>query len=53
MDLGLRGKTAIVAAASQGLGKGVARALAAEGANVVMFSRTVAAISVGNASLSR
>ena len=44
MDLGLRGKTAIVAAASQGLGKGVARALAAEGANVVMFSRNEAAI---------
>jgi 3-oxoacyl-[acyl-carrier protein] reductase len=44
MDLGLRGKTAIVAAASQGLGRGVARALAAEGANVVMFSRNEAAI---------
>jgi len=44
MDLGLRGKTAIVAAASQGLGRGVAQALAAEGANVVMFSRTAAAI---------
>ena len=44
MDLGLRGKTAIVAAASSGLGKGVARALAAEGASVVMFSRDAAAI---------
>jgi 3-oxoacyl-[acyl-carrier protein] reductase len=44
MDLGLRGRTAIVAAASQGLGRGVARALAAEGANVVMFSRNAAAI---------
>jgi 3-oxoacyl-[acyl-carrier protein] reductase len=44
MDLGLRGKTALVAAASKGLGKGVARALAAEGANVVMFSRDQAAI---------
>jgi 3-oxoacyl-[acyl-carrier protein] reductase len=44
MDLGLRGKTAIVAAASKGLGKAVARALAAEGANVVMFSRDPAAI---------
>jgi 3-oxoacyl-[acyl-carrier protein] reductase len=39
MDLGLRGKTAIVAAASKGLGRGVAQALAVEGANVVMFSR--------------
>jgi 3-oxoacyl-[acyl-carrier protein] reductase len=44
MDLGLRGRTAIVAAASQGLGKGVALALAGEGANVVMFSRTDVAI---------
>jgi 3-oxoacyl-[acyl-carrier protein] reductase len=44
MDLGLRGRTAIVAAASQGLGKAVAQALAVEGANVVMFSRNAAAI---------
>jgi 3-oxoacyl-[acyl-carrier protein] reductase len=44
MDLGLAGKTAIVAAASKGLGKAVARALAAEGANVVMFSRDPATI---------
>jgi 3-oxoacyl-[acyl-carrier protein] reductase len=39
MELGLKGKTAIVAASSSGLGKAVARALAIEGANVVMFSR--------------
>jgi 3-oxoacyl-[acyl-carrier protein] reductase len=44
VDLGLRGKTAIVAAASRGLGKAVALALAREGANVVMFSRDAAAI---------
>jgi 3-oxoacyl-[acyl-carrier protein] reductase len=44
MDLGLTGKTAIVAAASKGLGRGVARAFAAEGASVVMFSRDQAAI---------
>src|SRR4030081_3764975 len=44
MDLGLRGETAIVAAGSRGIGKGVARALAAEGANVVMFSRDEASI---------
>jgi 3-oxoacyl-[acyl-carrier protein] reductase len=44
MDLGLRGKTAIVAASSKGLGKAVAQALAREGANVVMFSRDRAAI---------
>ncbi len=44
MDLGLRGKTAIVAAASQGLGKAVAMALAQEGANLVIFSRRRQAI---------
>lgn len=44
MDLGLTGKTAVVAAASRGLGKAVARALADEGANVVVFSRDAAAI---------
>jgi 3-oxoacyl-[acyl-carrier protein] reductase len=44
MDLGLGGKTAIVAAASQGLGKAVAACLAAEGAHVVMFSRAQARI---------
>jgi 3-oxoacyl-[acyl-carrier protein] reductase len=44
MDLGLRGKTALVAAASKGLGKAVAQAFAAEGANVVMFSRSEEAI---------
>jgi 3-oxoacyl-[acyl-carrier protein] reductase len=44
MDLGLRGKTAIVAAASRGLGKAVAEALAREGANIVMFSRSANAI---------
>ena len=44
MDLGLRGRSAIVAAASQGLGKSVALSLAQEGANVVMFSRKPAAI---------
>jgi 3-oxoacyl-[acyl-carrier protein] reductase len=44
MDFGLRGRTGIVAAASQGLGKAVARALAVEGANVVMFSRDASRI---------
>jgi len=34
----LHGKTAIVAAASRGLGKAVAQAFALEGANVVMFA---------------
>lgn len=44
MDLGLRERCAVVAAASQGLGQAVAKALAAEGANVVMFSRSQEAI---------
>jgi 3-oxoacyl-[acyl-carrier protein] reductase len=39
MDLGLRGKWALVCAASKGLGKGCARALAAEGVNVVITAR--------------
>jgi 3-oxoacyl-[acyl-carrier protein] reductase len=39
MDLGLQGKVALVAAASAGLGYGVARALAAEGARVSICSR--------------
>ena len=39
MELGLRGRTAIVCGASAGIGLGVAEALAAEGANVAMFAR--------------
>jgi 3-oxoacyl-[acyl-carrier protein] reductase len=39
MDLGLRGRTAIVCGASSGLGLATAEALADEGANVAMFAR--------------
>ncbi|MEO7501820.1 MAG: SDR family NAD(P)-dependent oxidoreductase, partial [Gemmatimonadaceae bacterium] len=39
MDLGLRGKVALVAAASRGLGRAVADELAAEGASLVMCAR--------------
>src|SRR5215213_2936456 len=39
MDLGLKGRTAIVTGASAGLGLAAAEALAAEGANVTMFAR--------------
>jgi 3-oxoacyl-[acyl-carrier protein] reductase len=39
MDLGLKGKVALVAAASKGLGRAVAHELAAEGAIVVMCAR--------------
>ena len=39
MDLGIRGKTALVCAASKGLGKGCASALAREGVNLVITAR--------------
>jgi 3-oxoacyl-[acyl-carrier protein] reductase len=39
MDLGLNGKVAIVGGASMGIGYGIARALAAEGARIVMTAR--------------
>ena len=44
MDLGISGKRAAVAAASRGLGFGVAAALAAEGVRVAMCGRTPATI---------
>ncbi|GBD18801.1 MAG: SDR family oxidoreductase [Thermomicrobium sp.] len=44
MDLGLRGKVAMVAAASQGLGKAVALGFAREGANLAICSRNQAAL---------
>lgn len=40
MDLGIKGRTAIVCASSQGLGKGCAMALAREGVNLVVNSRS-------------
>ena len=39
MDMGIRGKTALVCAASKGLGKGCAMALAQEGVNLVITAR--------------
>jgi 3-oxoacyl-[acyl-carrier protein] reductase len=39
MELGLKGRTAIVCGASSGIGLGIAESLAGEGANVVMFAR--------------
>jgi len=44
MDLQLAGKTALVLAASKGLGKACAAALAAEGANVVIGARDPATL---------
>ncbi|MGH2746026.1 MAG: SDR family NAD(P)-dependent oxidoreductase, partial [Thermoleophilaceae bacterium] len=40
MDLGLDGRVALVTGASRGIGLGIARALAAEGARVAMSSST-------------
>ena len=42
MDLGLRGKVALVVAASKGLGKAVAMELSREGAHVAIVARTEA-----------
>ena len=40
MDLGLKGRVAIVAASSTGLGKAVAMGLAREGAHLALCART-------------
>jgi 3-oxoacyl-[acyl-carrier protein] reductase len=40
MDLGLSGKRALVLSSSRGLGLGIAQALAAEGANVMLTARS-------------
>src|SRR3954454_2331150 len=40
MDLGIKGRTALMCAASKGLGKGCATALAREGVNVTITART-------------
>ena len=39
MDLGLKGRTAVITGGSKGIGKNIARGLAAEGVNVVLLSR--------------
>ena len=44
MDLGIKGRTAIVCASSQGLGKGCALALAREGVNLVVNARNAATL---------
>ena len=42
MDFGIRGKKAIVCAASKGLGRACAMSLAREGVDVVITARTAA-----------
>lgn len=46
MDLGLKGKVALVTAASKGMGKACALGLAAEGARVAIAARTEADLKV-------
>ena len=53
MDLGIRGRTALVCAASKGLGKGCATALAREGVNVVITARTASALEATAAEIRR
>src|SRR5258706_14173335 len=44
MDLGIRGRTALVCAASKGLGRGCATSLAREGVNLVITARGTEAL---------
>lgn len=44
MDLGIKGKRALVCAASKGLGRGCAEALAAEGVDLVINARGAEAL---------
>ena len=53
MDFGLKGKVAMVAGASRGLGFAVARGLAAEGAHVSISSRGEAAIAAAGDRIAR
>jgi 3-oxoacyl-[acyl-carrier protein] reductase len=53
MDLGIRGRRAIVCAASKGLGKGCARSLAREGVDLVINSRSMDTLAATAADIAR
>lgn len=53
MDLGLKGRTAIVGGSSRGIGRGIAWELAAEGADVVLCGRDVGALEAARQDLGR
>src|ERR687895_284795 len=53
MDLGLKGKVALVSAASRGLGRAVAEELAAEGASLVLCARGAESLAKACADIER
>lgn len=53
MDLGIRGRVALVAASSRGLGRATAEALAAEGADLVLCARGAEALEETAAAIRR
>lgn len=53
MDLGIKGRTALVCGASKGLGHGCAEALVREGVNVVIVARGTADLEVATRALSK
>lgn len=53
MDFGIRGKLALVTASSGGMGRNIAHALAAEGANVVLFARTAGKLEAAAAEIAQ
>ena len=53
MDLGLRGRNAVVTGASKGIGKAIASAFAAEGVNVALLARTPETLETAAAEIAR